>query len=597
MKMKLFQIALLALVLFYSTPTKVSADIGTWTEAVDCPGRYWTSGNITWESMLKNLTWYSLVMTGGQNPRPPTAIYSSGWDAAGYPHMCLYMPSQPTNKAHIWCGIGCQTAHPYDHTTVEPDPDADSQAMAFRFADGSQIDPATGNTIPYNTFAETPPFKNDEVKNGEAAECPGCIIHVETQVLGERIPVVGTPFSLNYVSERIFDFRANSTVNIPVTGPTVPVNVINSKVTIEVVGQIFEFEQLPAPNITLPFTWDGLDAQGYPVVGPVEAVIKIEMEFDTNFVAAREYEVEFNSSDFRGMGLGGWTLDQHHYYNPMEKILYLGNGDRRSDENMNSIITTAIGGGGSNPSSIEQQGPLGVSFIYPEGVVADDAGNVYASGTYQSIIVRLNADGSGERITSAGGGFTGDGGPATNAKVNNPKGLALDSQGNLYIADTYNQRVRKIDTNGIISTIAGSGLAISWAGAFAGDGGPATSARLNNPTDVAVDSAGNLYILDTNNYRIRMVDTNGIISTVAGDGTYPSSSIYGEGGPAVDAKISPQAITIDPNDNLIIGGGYWILKVDNAGIISTLAGTGPDDRTTGPYGDGILATDSVLSPL
>ena len=113
-------------------------------------------------------------------------------------------------------------------------------------------------------------------------------------------------------------------------------------------------------------------------------------------------------------------------------------------------------------------------------------------------------------------GFSGDGGAATNAKLYVPSGVALDAFGNLYIADTDNNRIRKVDTNGIITTVAGK-----TGGGYSGDGGAATNASLSYPFGVALDAAGNLYIADQNNNRIRKVDTNGIISTVAGNGNHP----------------------------------------------------------------------------
>ena len=142
-------------------------------------------------------------------------------------------------------------------------------------------------------------------------------------------------------------------------------------------------------------------------------------------------------------------------------------------------------------------------------------------------------DTSGTITTIAGSGprgFSGDGGPATAARLNSPADVAVDGSGNLYIADTGNDRIRKVDTSGTITTIAGSG-----ASGFSGDGGPATAARLNSPADVAVDGSGNLYIADTGNDRIRKVDTSGTITTIAGSG---ASGFSGDGGPATAARLN-----------------------------------------------------------
>src|SRR5207244_4239880 len=131
-----------------------------------------------------------------------------------------------------------------------------------------------------------------------------------------------------------------------------------------------------------------------------------------------------------------------------------------------------------------------------------------------STIAGSGATGSGD------GGFSGDGGPATSAKLNNPTGVAVDASGDVFIVDTDNQRIRKVTPAGLISTIAGSGATGSGNGGFSGDGGPATSAKLNNPTGVAVDASGDVFIVDTDNQRIRKVTPAGLISTIAGNGTF-----------------------------------------------------------------------------
>ena len=154
--------------------------------------------------------------------------------------------------------------------------------------------------------------------------------------------------------------------------------------------------------------------------------------------------------------------------------------------------------------------------------------------------------------------------------------MALDGAGNLYIADTHNQRIRKVDTTGTISTVAGSG-----ASGFSGDGGAATAAQLYLPWGVAVDGAGNLYIADTHNQRIRKVDTTGTISTVAGTGAWGFS---GDGGPAIEALLSyPSGVATGGAGNLYIAdSGYnRIRKVDTTGTISTVAGAENTGRRPG----------------
>jgi len=213
----------------------------------------------------------------------------------------------------------------------------------------------------------------------------------------------------------------------------------------------------------------------------------------------------------------------------------------------------------------------------PGGLTVDSAGNVYVSDLNGSAIYKL--DKAGVLTTVAGGafGFSGDGGPATKAALNFPSGVALDSAGNLYFADKGNNRVRKVDTKGIISTFAGTGTA-----GFSGDGGPATSAKLGlNLTaafqGVAVDSAGNVYIADPANNRIRMVNPAGIISTFAGNGgPFATGSLgNGDGGPPASASVlTPYGVRVDSTGNVFIAdtGHSVIRKVTGA---ATTGGSAP----------------------
>lgn len=189
-------------------------------------------------------------------------------------------------------------------------------------------------------------------------------------------------------------------------------------------------------------------------------------------------------------------------------------------------------------------------------------------------------------IISAAGGYTGDGGQATAASLSIPNGAAVDAAGNLYVADTNNHRIRKVAADGTISTVAGTGEQ-----GFAGDRGPATSAELNYPEGVVIDAQGDLYIADTDNNRVRKVDTAGTISTIAGTG---ASGYNGDNIPATNALLAyPTAVAVDTGGNVYISehAGNRIRKVDSAGIITTFAGTGH----SGYNGDNILATTAQVN--
>ncbi|MEO6911350.1 MAG: Ig-like domain repeat protein [Edaphobacter sp.] len=255
------------------------------------------------------------------------------------------------------------------------------------------------------------------------------------------------------------------------------------------------------------------------------------------------------------------------------------------------MMALAIGLATSGFSAAAQSGPANnaqataIPLAAPAQIAYDAAGNLYIADLNNNIIREVNLAGIITAVAGTGEqGFAGDGGPATSALLDSPAGVAVDAAGNIYIADTHNQRVRKV-SNGTITTIAGTGVA-----GFSGDGGPATSAQLSNPTALALDSSGNLYIADTDNHRIRRISGT-TVTTVAGNG---EQTFSGDGAAATAAGIdSPYGVAVDAAGNLYIGDTHnqRVRVVNTAGIISTLAGNG--SKAYG--GDGGAATSASLA--
>ncbi len=245
------------------------------------------------------------------------------------------------------------------------------------------------------------------------------------------------------------------------------------------------------------------------------------------------------------------------------------------------IITTFAGTGTASFSG--DGGPAtAATFNGPSGVWVDLAGNVYVADNNNHRVRMIDPSGTINTIAGTGSaGFSGDGGPATAARLNTPSRVCTDPSGNIYIADKYNYRVRVINTSGTIQTFIGTGSA-----GFGGDGGPATAARINLPYWLEPDAAGNIYLADQYNYRVRKVDLSGIITTIAGSG---SSTYGGDGGQATAAGLpGPYGLAIDPTGNLYISTDLdsRIRIVDPSGIIQTYGGNG--SSTYG--GDGGAAT-------
>jgi cysteine-rich repeat protein len=223
----------------------------------------------------------------------------------------------------------------------------------------------------------------------------------------------------------------------------------------------------------------------------------------------------------------------------------------------------------------------------PSAIAVDDLDNLYIADSGNARIRKVDSTGVITTVAGTGTiGYAGDGGNATSAQLANVSAIAVDGLGNLYIADAGNERIRRVDSAGIITTVAGNGTR-----GFAGDGSQATNAQLENPVDIALDRLGNLYIADAGSQSIRKVDVAGVITTVAGSGVY---GYGGDGGRAVFAKLaSPSGVAIDDVGNLYIAdaANQRIRKVDSAGTITTVAGNG----TGGDAGDGGQAAAANLA--
>jgi sugar lactone lactonase YvrE len=225
----------------------------------------------------------------------------------------------------------------------------------------------------------------------------------------------------------------------------------------------------------------------------------------------------------------------------------------------------------------------------PNQLAFDQAGNLYVAEDRNHVVRKISPGGVNISLVAGNGtmGFSGDGGPAINAQLNRACGVAVDAAGNVYICDADNNRIRKVDiSTGFISTIAGTGV-----NGHSGDGGQAAAADIGFASNIQVDATGNIYFACQNgSYSVRKINTSGIISTIAGNGT---SGYSGDGGPATSAQLtSASAICFDAVGNLYISdfGGMRVRKVNTSGIISTIAGTG----SAGSGGDGGPATSAQL---
>ena len=446
----------------------------------------------------------------------------------------------------------------------------------------------------------------------------GSIIECQNQVLGERVPIVGTTFSLHYQSDRVPGRTAAHTLNISLSGSTVPPSLKRIELRVEVAGRIFNQSFPAAPNQKYVFTWDGKDGYGRPVYGqqPVSVtlgyvypLVYLEpADFQRNFAAisgipmnsvrtSREltlYQIWKQSIgtiglwDARGQGLGGWSLSELHTYDPNGRVLHLGDGRRRTDQSGVGASVNRVAGGGYWVHGFGGDGgpATAARLEIPFDVAAAPDGTLYIADTSNNRIRRVSPNGI--ISTFAGNGslnFNGDGGPATRSSIGSPFDVAVGPDGSVYIADRLSQRIRRVTPDGLIDTVAGKGLA-----GFSGDGGPATEAELNYPGNVAIAPDGTIYINDGGNHRIRKVSPDGFITTVAGTGVRDST---GDGGPAALATFDTvRGMALGPDGSLYLAdmGANRIRRISPDGIISTVAG----NNQRGFLGDGGPATAAAL---
>ena len=473
--------------------------------------------------------------------------------------------------------------------------------------------------------AESPPVPDDDDDRVDnPCEDHGSIIECQNQTLGERILVTGTPFTLNYRSDRTAGRRDAYTVKTQISGATVPASLQRIILRVSVAGQKFEQSFSPNPDQTYNYTWDGLDAYGRIVRGSHLVFISLGYEYRAVYYDPSTYDASaFGSAgvqatsnrtrqevtlwrkwtdrlgimDARAQRLGGWTLSVNHAYDRSGGVLYLGDGSRRSV--MPDTIETVVGSGTQGCSG--DGGPATeAQLASPNSVAVGPDGSIYFSDncnrirrvTPDGIITTIAGTGELCRVENTYTVPCGDGGPATDAQLFDPNELAIGEDGSIFIASGL-RRVRRVGPDGIITTIAGTGEECVPSNDPCGDGGPATEAKLGRGPGVGLGPDGSIYISHAYN-RVRRVGPDGIITTVAGTGL---AGYSGDGGPAIEARLDgPTDVAVGPDGSIYIAdrSNHCIRRVGPEGVITTVAGT--HSLYGGGYsGDGGLATEARLN--
>lgn len=461
----------------------------------------------------------------------------------------------------------------------------------------------------------------------DPCEQGGSIIECQNQVLGERIGVAGTPFTLNYRSNRVPGNKSAYTLDIPLSGASIPASLQRIELIIEVAGRQFSRIFPAAANQSYTFTWDGKDAYGQTVQGKQSLTARVGYVYGGQYLTAKPspgYDEMFGHFSYygtpvtgsmdtrevtlwqvehlsfaggaainaRSQGIGGWDLDIHHVYDPAGKVLMLGDGSWRSADSADMYTVVRVAGNGNYGYSGDGGPATNASLKHPGGIAAGPDGSIYVTDFSDSRIRRVGPDGIITTVAGNGNKFYGgDGGPAISASLDGPYRITVGPDGSIYFIDTnyYSNasRIRRVGPDGIITTVAGNG-----GNDYGGDGGLATYTSLYSLSGIAVGSDGSIYIAGGNS--IRRVAPDGIITTVAGNGNFG----YGRDGvPAISASLYwPSGLAVGPDGSIYfadVGNNppdSRIRRVGPDGIITTVAGNG----YRGYSGDGGSATSASL---
>ena len=506
--------------------------------------------------------------------------------------------------------------------------------------------PTDGATASNQAEPNNDPTVEETPEPEESSCAKGSIIECQNQVLRQNINLVGTPLSLNYTSKRAAGRKTEGILSIPLSGNTLPPDLKRIELEINILGRRITRSYAPETNLSDTFTWDSLDVYSRLNRSTHFAKVRVGYVYDAEYAEPGDFEQSFatlsgvpitgsrareeitlwkesrtpiggwksldNQNEGVQSGIGGWSLDVHHLYDSKRKKILLGDGTEQTISRWISsagilplsgnVVDTVVGNGNGRCQDDPTCGdgdPATDADINPYDVVVSPDGSLYISDWLKRRVRRVDINGIISTVAGNGTSCTsssncGDGGLAIDAPIGQARGLALGDDGSLYITSNGPWRVRRILSDGSISTVAGTGER-----GFSGDGGSAIQAQIALVNSIAVASDGSFYIADTGNYRVRRVGTDGIITTVAGNG---AARVAGDAnnhddGLATEASMTPVGVALDLEGNLYISDksfvdGMRIRQLTPSGVISTIAG----GNCNGFFnGDGIPAIDACIN--
>ncbi len=511
--------------------------------------------------------------------------------------------------------------------------------------------PSPGATTPGQPRPYLTVFDDDDdcVEDGSVVECA-------SQILGEQLGLPGTQYSLVYRSDRVPGRRGR--LQVPLTGEVLPPSLLSVEAHVQLAGQMTRHTLNPTPNLSLDIAWDGRDRFGREVLGGAAGSVVIRYAYPAVYYEPGDFEASFAGLpttaivadrarnlvyleqrhllgaegaprrwDARGTGIGGWTLDVHHVYDPGSATLFRGDGSRRVARNTNvDRVIERFAGQQTRGYSGDNGKATDALLNDPQALTVGPDGSLYIGDYGNSVIRRVRPDGTIETV--AGNGVNDhpiDGALAVSSPMGGAGGMDIGPDGSLYFLDADYGLLMRVDPEGVLHRVAGqydlfcelsedeavaldTGLCVSiWSGlavapdgtvffadtnanrvvsispdgvlrriagdaagldGFAGDGGPALASLMSLPQGLALGSDGSIYIADTFNDRLRRIGVDGIIATVAGGGSGGAL-----GGAATEYTLdTPYDVAIDDDGALYMAGGSSVYKIGGDGIITQLAG-------------------------
>lgn len=436
---------------------------------------------------------------------------------------------------------------------------------------------------------------NSNSPKSKPVTCPGSVIECENEALGEAAPITGTPFTLHYKSDRVPGRTSGNEFKFKLTKATIPPGLQRVDLQFTIAGQSTLKSYGPSPNLEEVITWDGRDAYGRVVQGGVTVTATLGYVYNVEYKKPAEFEQSF--AKYSGVpitanfgrtqltlsqttrlrfaitgpwtngvvGLGGWSVSEHHAYDPATRTVYFGTGARRTvaDE----MVLERVAGNGNSAFSGDGGPAAKASLRLPKSVVIAADGTTYISDSSARRIREVSEDGTIRTIAGTGGccAIT-EGSPATTAQIT-PEQITFDQAGRLVFVNTVvtsfgnNSRIFRIETDGTIKKLAGVGTA-----GYSGDGGKAIDANIN-ARDIAFAADGTMYIADFNG--LRVVSRDGTIRTIGQSGF---GAEFTTDRPASAAKLACKTVAVGPDGSIYMAWQRTIRRLGPDGVVRVIAG-------------------------